>query len=390
MDGLDATNSTTIDASAAEGAAGAVGRTRAAAKAVFVIGTTSRIGDIDAAVRRAGRIDQEIEIGVPSSSDREVILMQLLRRSGVCIAPSTSSNDAHTMSSSSSPNSYDLTESTVREVAKLAHGMVGSDLLSVVKEAFYLTLKNAGSLTKALNNELVRNTAVMVEQSTPTLTSNRGIEVGEIEVGVALLDPEDEVIGSLANEFADLDVEEEDKEETEAQEKLDTAAVSALAVASEVPNKVVVDSAITAAESAIAATAPVVTAAALRQAVSRVSPSALREVVIEVPCVRWTDIGGMEPVKQSLREVMNLTFFVLLRNCFVPVNRGSDLSNFRTYHFPHPSQSGGGVAPAAPRALRLPGHRTPQGSAAVWTAGLLQDPDGQGPRHRKFHEFPRR
>ncbi len=41
----------------------------------------------------------------------------------------------------------------------------------------------------------------------------------------------------------------------------------------------------------------------LREALSRVSPSALREVVVEVPCVRWDDIGGMGSVKRALREV---------------------------------------------------------------------------------------
>lgn len=32
--------------------------------------------------------------------------------------------------------------------------------------------------------------------------------------------------------------------------------------------------------------------------------SAIREVAVEVPEVRWCDIGGMESVKQSLREVV--------------------------------------------------------------------------------------
>lgn len=34
----------------------------------------------------------------------------------------------------------------------------------------------------------------------------------------------------------------------------------------------------------------------------RVRPSALREVAVEVPRVRWSDIGGMEEVKRGLRE----------------------------------------------------------------------------------------
>jgi AAA family ATPase len=42
----------------------------------------------------------------------------------------------------------------------------------------------------------------------------------------------------------------------------------------------------------------------LLHALSRVRPSALREVVVEVPRVLWNDIGGMESVKQSLKEVV--------------------------------------------------------------------------------------
>lgn len=40
-----------------------------------------------------------------------------------------------------------------------------------------------------------------------------------------------------------------------------------------------------------------------RAALPLVSPSGLREVAVEVPSVKWGDIGGMEGVKQSLREV---------------------------------------------------------------------------------------
>jgi AAA family ATPase len=46
------------------------------------------------------------------------------------------------------------------------------------------------------------------------------------------------------------------------------------------------------------------TGESLRAAVKKVSPSALREISIEVPNVKWTDIGGMNSVKDSLREVV--------------------------------------------------------------------------------------
>ncbi|CAI7906653.1 unnamed protein product [Closterium sp. NIES-53] len=36
----------------------------------------------------------------------------------------------------------------------------------------------------------------------------------------------------------------------------------------------------------------------------RIRPSALREVAVEVPTVRWTDIGGLEGIKQRLKEAV--------------------------------------------------------------------------------------
>jgi len=48
----------------------------------------------------------------------------------------------------------------------------------------------------------------------------------------------------------------------------------------------------------------VVTAADLAAAETRVRPSAVREVALEVPRVSWGDVGGLGAVKQSLREAV--------------------------------------------------------------------------------------
>ena len=45
---------------------------------VMVIGATNRPDSIDPALRRPGRFDREIEIGVPNSKDRADILEKLL------------------------------------------------------------------------------------------------------------------------------------------------------------------------------------------------------------------------------------------------------------------------------------------------------------------------
>jgi ATP-dependent 26S proteasome regulatory subunit len=39
-------------------------------------------------------------------------------------------------------------------------------------------------------------------------------------------------------------------------------------------------------------------------AMKKVEPSAMREVQVEVPRTRWSDIGGLEPVKETLREAV--------------------------------------------------------------------------------------
>eukprot|EP00794_Sanderia_malayensis_P007314 gene7315-8132_t len=85
---------------------------------VLVIGATNRPDSIDPALRRAGRFDREIEIGVPNSSDRADILEKLL------------SKTKHTLS-----------DRDISSVAQSAHGYVGADLSAVCKEAGLIAMK---------------------------------------------------------------------------------------------------------------------------------------------------------------------------------------------------------------------------------------------------------
>jgi len=48
----------------------------------------------------------------------------------------------------------------------------------------------------------------------------------------------------------------------------------------------------------------VVTREDFENALHMVEPSAMREVLIEIPNVKWSDIGGLEEVKQQLREMI--------------------------------------------------------------------------------------
>ena len=84
---------------------------------VVVIAATNRPNAIDPALRRGGRFDREIEIGVPDVQGRYDILQ--IHTRGVPLAEDV---DLH-------------------EIAKVTHGFVGADLATLVKEAAMSALR---------------------------------------------------------------------------------------------------------------------------------------------------------------------------------------------------------------------------------------------------------
>jgi len=160
---------------------------------VIVIGATNRVNSLDEALRRPGRFDREIEIGVPSKKDRLEIFQ--IHTRGMPLA-----------------KNVDLDY-----FACITHGFVGADLEALAKE----------SAMKALRR---------------------------------YLDPEDPNAPKI-----NLD------EETIPQEVLESLEV----------NK---DD--------------------FLEALKDVQPSALREVSIEVPNIKWDQIGGLEGVKDELKQAV--------------------------------------------------------------------------------------
>lgn len=155
---------------------------------VVVIGATNRIDAIDEALRRPGRFDREIVIGVPDHEGRRQIL-------GI-----------HT-------RGMPLTEDVnLDELARITYGFVGADLAALSREA---------------------------------------------------------AMESLRRNLPDIDLEKR-----------------------EIPEEVLENL--------------VVTSDDFMNALRRVQPSALREIMIQVPDVTWDDIGGLEDAKRELREGVEL------------------------------------------------------------------------------------
>lgn len=155
---------------------------------VIVIAATNRPDSIDPALRRPGRFDREIEIGVPDKKDRKEILNIHVRNM---------------------PLGKDV---DVTEVANITHGYTGADLSLLSKEAAIKALRRVLPL-------------INIEEET--------------------LSPEvlDRILVTREDFF---------------------------------------------------------------NAMHEIQPSALREVFVEKPNVRWSDIGGLEDVKRSIQEAVEL------------------------------------------------------------------------------------
>jgi transitional endoplasmic reticulum ATPase len=153
---------------------------------VVVIGATNRPDALDPALRRPGRFDREIEIGIPDQKGRLEIL------------------EIHT-------RGMPLTEEVnLSSIAKVTHGFVGADLEAVCREAAMKSLRN---VLPEINLE---------ESKIPVETLNK-----------IKIKPED-----------------------------------------------------------------------FETALKEVQPSALREVYVQSPNVKWTEIGGLDSIKEELREAI--------------------------------------------------------------------------------------
>ncbi|KAF7798284.1 hypothetical protein EIP86_009503 [Pleurotus ostreatoroseus] len=118
---------------------------------VVVVATTNRPNAIDPALRRPGRFDREIEIGVPDAEARLSILNVLLAKTP-----------------------HAVSEAELRILASRAHGYVGADLSAVVREAGTIAIKRWFTASSAVTGAMVSPQPVVVMADlTSALTSVR-------------------------------------------------------------------------------------------------------------------------------------------------------------------------------------------------------------------------
>lgn len=169
-----------------------------AMRGVVLLAATNRPNALDPALRRPGRLDREVEIGVPSREGRMDILTKALQ------------SVRHVLS-----------EDDVRSVAEKAHGYVGADLQLVVREAALHCMHRLFSRDFSSQSHQELDDDDLNDNSTEVLSPLQGLC---------------------------LTVED------------------------------------------------------LKEGLASVKPSALRSVALDVPNVRWDDVGGQWEVKERLKE----------------------------------------------------------------------------------------
>ncbi|NVM17679.1 MAG: CDC48 family AAA ATPase [Candidatus Lokiarchaeota archaeon] len=117
---------------------------------IIVIGATNRVNDIDIALRRPGRFDKEIEIGVPDTDGRYEILQ------------------IHTRGM---PLFEDV---NLRTIAERTHGFVGADVEALAKEAAMLAIREMLpkiDLDKPIPFEVLNALRIRMENFTSALNN---------------------------------------------------------------------------------------------------------------------------------------------------------------------------------------------------------------------------
>ncbi len=212
---------------------------------VIVIAATNRVNSLDEALRRPGRFDREIEIGVPDKKGRKNILQ--IHTRGMPLALS-----------------YD-TDSFVLALSKLKKDSMSDKRKNELKEKYEeLSVKERKEFIRTLPtkefNEITNQLLSIFMDSFASIT--HGFVGADLE---ALA--KESAMKALRRYLPEIDLEEE-KIPSEVLEKLEV-------------NK-----------------------NDFNEALKEMQPSALREVLVELPTVKWSDIGALNEVKNELKQAV--------------------------------------------------------------------------------------
>ncbi|XP_053317383.1 ribosome biogenesis protein SPATA5 [Spea bombifrons] len=142
---------------------------------LLVLGATNRPHSLDPALRRPGRFDKEIEIGVPNARERLDVLQTILRK-----VP------------------HQLIEEDLVQLADSAHGYVGADLAALCKEAGLNALRSKlGELSCPSDREVAGSVVIALHDFLQAMNDVRPSAMREVAIDVPKVSWSD--IGGLEN-----------------------------------------------------------------------------------------------------------------------------------------------------------------------------------------------
>lgn len=228
-------------------------------KPVLIIGATNRPDSLDPALRRAGRFDREISMGVPDENARMKILDKMcskLKLSG----------------------DFDF-----KELAKMTPGYVGADLQALTAEAGLTAVKR-------IFNDLKMVAATL----RPVELENDKEDEGDSEDGMDI--DQNNVVTMISTPTS---IEPEATEETQLEQQQSKQVVApADAISTVITNFL---SAKRAKLSEAELESLSITIHDFYSAIQKVQPSSKREGFATVPDVNWEDIGALEGIREELR-----------------------------------------------------------------------------------------
>lgn len=238
---------------------------------IFILGATNRASAIDNALRRPGRFDRELHIGVPNQVQRNEILK-------VCL-----SRFPHRVSSIE-----------IEQVASKLHGYVGADLAGLCREAAMCAWR--------------RQTLLEIQTTSPSISKKNTINDKENidEINTTLVGPLSNLSLLKGEEESNMtrsiqSVDREDKQD--GKDHKEDHSNKTLIQREEILQEFLQSQEVLISQPNIVSHL-VLTLTDLYQASRSIQPSALREVHVEVPKVSWSDIGGQVEVKNRLREAV--------------------------------------------------------------------------------------
>ena len=119
---------------------------------VIVIGATNRPESIDSALRRPGRFDREIEIGVPSEEDRLEILK--IHTRNMPLEGSAAFRRLEKPTARAVQKYEESRERLLSHLASISRGFVGADLAALAREAAVIALRRQVDSEKLENEKI--------------------------------------------------------------------------------------------------------------------------------------------------------------------------------------------------------------------------------------------